>query len=404
MKRLRAFIQIKSAALGIPLILLLAACGGGGQQGGFQMPPPQVSVASVLQKEVTAWDEFSGRIAAVENVEIRSRVAGYLDRIAFHEGANVKKGDLLFVIDPRPFEAELSRARAELASASTAAALASGERERADKLLAARAISAEEYQQRLSAEKTAEAAIAVAEAAVRTAQLNLSYARIESPINGRIGASSLRIGNLVDAGVLLTTVVSQDPVYVYFDGDEQAYLRYRQASGKDSKNLPDDSNPVFVGLSNEADYPHSGHLDFIDNQLDPTSGTIKMRAVVTNANGKLTPGMFARVRLLNNETRSALLIDDKAVLTDQDRKYVYTLGPENVATRKDVKLGTMIEGLRVVESGLTTEDKVIVHGVAKIFFPGMTVMPVEIGMGDPPPAPSTAPAASDASAPPANRH
>lgn len=398
MKRLRAFIQIKSAVLKIPLILLLAACSGGGPQDGFQMPPPQVSVASVLQKEVTAWDEFSGRIAAVENVEIRSRAAGYLDRIAFHEGANVKKGDLLFVIDPRPFEAELSRARAELTSASTVAALASGERERADKLLAARAISAEEYQQRLSAEKTAEASIAVAEAAVRTAQLNLSYARIESPISGRIGASSLRMGNLVDAGVLLTTVVSQDPVYVYFDGDQQAYLRYNLTNGNDSKNLPDYSSPVFVGLSNEADYPHSGQLDFIDNQLDAASGTIKMRAVVANADGKLTPGMFARVRLLNNETRSALLIDDKAVLTDQDRKYVYTLGPENVATRKDVKLGTMIEGLRVIESGLTTEDKVIVHGVAKIFFPGMTVMPVEIGMGDPPPA---APA-GDTSAPPAN--
>jgi len=362
------------------LALLLNACGGAPQGGGFQMPPPDVSVAPVVQKEVRAWDEFSGRITAVQNVEIRPRVSGYLDRIAFTEGGSVRKGDLLFVIDPRPFEAELSRARAELARAQTAATLAGEERGRADKLLAAKAVSTEEYQQRVSAEKTAAAAIAVAEASVRTVQLNLSYARIESPIDGRIGASSLREGNLVEPGTLLTTVVSLDPMYVYFEGDERTWLAYADALGTGGA-----GNAVEVGLANEEGYPHKGHLDFVDNQIDTASGTVKVRAVLDNPDGKLVSGLFARVRMQNSVTKPVMLVDDKAILTDQDRKFVYTLGPKNAATRKDVKLGALADGLRVVESGLEPGDKIIVHGVAKVFFPGMTVKPAEIAMGDPPP-------------------
>lgn len=368
------------------LSLIVAACGGA-PQGGMQMPPPEVTVATVLQKEVRVWDEFSGRIAAVENVEIRPRVSGYLDRIAFQEGGSVQKGDLLFVIDPRPFEAELSSARAELTRAQTVSTLAREERERADKLVAAKAISTEEYQQRISSEKTAAAAIAVAEAAVRTVQLSLAYARIESPISGRIGASALRVGNLVEPGVLLTTVVSLNPMYVYFEGDEGAWLSYA-----DSAQKGDAGNPVQVGLANEEGYPHSGRLDFVDNQIDPTSGTVKVRAVIDNAGGKLAAGLFARVRMQGNRARQATLIDDTAVLTDQDRKYVYTLGPKNAATRKDVVTGPMVDGLRVIESGLAADDKIIVHGVAKVFFPGMQVNPVEIAMGDPIPAAGGAPA------------
>lgn len=361
--------------------LLLAACGSA-PQGGMQMPPPEVSVASVVQKEVQVWDEFSGRIAAVENVEIRPRVSGYLDRIAFDEGGTVKKGDLLFVIDPRPFEAELSRARAELARAQTVAGLAKEERVRADRLLAAKAVSAEEYQQRVSSEKTAAASIAVADAAMRVAQLNLTYARIESPINGRIGASALRLGNVVEPGTLLTTVVSENPMYVYFEGDEKTWLAYADSAQQGAA-----SNPVQVGLANEEGFPHSGRLDFVDNQVDPASGTVKVRAVIDNSSGKLASGLFARVRMQGNVKRQAMLIDDKAVLTDQDRKYVYTLGAKNAATRKDITLGPIADGLRVVESGLAAGDKIIVHGVAKVFFPGMPVVPVEIAMGDPAPAP-----------------
>jgi membrane fusion protein, multidrug efflux system len=359
--------------------LLLTACGGA-PDAGFQMPPPEVTVATVLQKELRAWDELSGRIAAVENVEIRPRVSGYLDRIAFQEGGSVKKGDLLFVIDPRPFEAELSRARAELVRAQTVATLAREERERADKLVAAKAISAEEFQQRLSSEKTAAAAIAVADASVRTAQLNVSYARIESPITGRIGASSMRIGNLVEPGALLTTVVSQNPMYVYFEGDEGTWLAYA-----DSAQRGDASNAVQVGLANEKGYPHNGLLDFVDNQIDASSGTVKVRAVIDNASGKLAAGLFARVRMQGSNTQQVMLIDDRAVLTDQDRKFVYTLGPKNAATRKDVKTGALVDGLRMIESGLDAGDKIIVHGVAKVFFPGMTVKPVDIAMGDPAP-------------------
>lgn len=375
------------------LIFLLAACGGGAPEGGFQMPPPEVSVATVLQKEVRAWDEFSGRIAAVENVEIRPRVSGYLDRIAFTEGGTVQKGDLLFVIDPRPFDAEFSRARAELTRAQTLATLARDERVRADKLVSAKAISAEEYQQRVSGEKTADAAIAVADAAVRTAQLNLSYARIESPISGRIGASSLRLGNLVEPGTLLTTVVSENPMYVYFEGDERTWLAYADSAQSSAA-----GNAVQVGLANEEGHPHVGKLDFVDNQIDPTSGTVKVRAVIDNSDGKLAAGLFARVLMQNSSTQQAMLIDDKAVLTDQDRKYVYTLGPKNAATRKDVKTGPIVDGLRVIESGLAVGDKIIVHGVAKVFFPGMPVKPVEIAMGDPAPAPAGPPGGAPAPA------
>ena len=289
---------LRSIAAIAVLTLALAACGGGAPAGGgMQMPPPEVSVATVVQKEVRAWDEFSGRIAAVENVEIRPRVSGYLDRIAFQEGGTVQKGDLLFVIDPRPFEAEASRARAELTRAQTVAGLSRDERERADKLLAAKAISTEEYQQRIGAEKNATAAIAVAEASLRTAQLNVSYARIESPISGRIGASSLRVGNLVEPGTLLTTVVAQNPMYVYFEGDERTWLAYanRDAAGNAG-------NAVEVGLADEDGYPHKGKLDFIGNQIDPTSGTISVRGVLDNSDGRLAAGLFARVRMQGSTT------------------------------------------------------------------------------------------------------
>ncbi len=390
MTRLANLRPLRPILLGAALGLALAACSGP-PEGGMQMPPTEVSVAPVLIKEVQLWDEFSGRIAAVEHVEIRPRVAGYLDRIAFKEGGSVQKGDLLFVIDPRPFQTQLSSAQAELSRARTVAGLAIDERERADKLVAVKAISSEEYQQRLSAEKTAQAGIAVAEAALRAAQLDITYSRIESPISGRIGASALREGNLVDAGTLLTTVVSENPMHVYFEGNESTWLAYA-----DRAQTGADSNPVEVGLANEEGYPHHGLLDFVDNQIDPASGTVKVRAVIDNSGGKLASGLFARVRLQGNRSQQAMLIDDKAVLTDQDRKFVYTLGAKNAATRKDVVLGPMVEGLRVIESGLSAGDQIIVHGVAKVFFPGMPVVPVEIAMGDPAPAPQAPPVAAPA--------
>jgi membrane fusion protein, multidrug efflux system len=368
------------------LTLTLFACSGKGPDMG-QMPPPAVSVAHPIEKDSKQWDEFSGRLVAKETVEIRPRVNGYLTAIHFSEGGIVKKGQPLFDIDARPYQASAASARASLAQARTALDLAKVARARADKLLAAKAISKEEYEQIAASEKTNVAAIAVAQAALQSAELNVDYARISSPIDGRIGIAQLRVGNLVDAGALLTTIVSIDPMYVYFEGDENVYLKYTDmAKSGERPSSREVRNPVFIGLSNEEGYPHEGYMDLVDNQLDPATGTIKARAVIANTDGTLTPGLFARVRLLGSGTFKALLIDDKAVLTDQDRKYVYVVNEKKQAMRKDVKLGNIIDGLRVVKEGLTAADTVIVHGVSHVFFQGQPVAPASITMGDPPPA------------------
>jgi multidrug efflux system membrane fusion protein len=338
-------------------------------------------------------------VVASETVEIRPRVSGYLREIAFREGGLVRKGERLFVIDTAPYEAQVARARAELARARSAAELARGERARADRLIAAKAISREEYEQRISGDRSAQAGVDVAAAALQSAQLDLNYASIESPIDGRIGASMLRVGNLVEAGTLLTTVVALDPMFVYFDGDERTYLKYGgMARSGERPSSRDARNPVMVGIADEPGYPHEGYMDFVDNQIDPNTGTIRARAVVGNADGRLTPGLFARVRLIGSGERDALLIHDAAILTDQDRKYVYALGPKNEALRKDVKLGAEIDGLRIVESGLAPTDRVVVNGVRKIFFPGMPVKPLTVPMDKPdtpppPPPGAAAPAA-----------
>jgi multidrug efflux system membrane fusion protein len=388
-----ALIPIAVAAL----MLAVSACGGGGE--GFQPPPPEVNVAQVVQKKVRIWDEFTGRVVASETVEIRPRVSGYLREIAFREGGLVRKGERLFVIDTAPYEAQVARARAQQARARSAAELARGERARADRLIAAKAISREEYEQRISGDRSAQAGVDVAAAALQSAQLDLNYASIESPIDGRIGASMLRVGNLVEAGTLLTTVVALDPMFVYFDGDERTYLKYGgMARSGERPSSRDARNPVMVGIADEPGYPHEGYMDFVDNQIDPNTGTIRARAVVGNADGRLTPGLFARVRLIGSGERDALLIHDAAILTDQDRKYVYALGPKNEALRKDVKLGAEIDGLRIVESGLAPTDRVVVNGVRKIFFPGMPVKPLTVPMDKPdtpppPPPGAAAPAA-----------
>ncbi len=374
---------IFSLTLALVCLGSLAGCGGGGGQG-FQPPPPDVSVAQVVSKKVRAWDEFTGRVAATQTVEIRPRVGGYLNRIAFTEGGFVHKGQRLFVIDPRPYEANVSRAQAELARARSAADLSHGERARAEKLIAAKAISREEYEQRINGDRSARAGIDVAEAALKTAQLDLDYALIESPIDGRIGASSVREGNLIEPGALLTTIVSLDPMYVYFDGDEQTYLKYgSMARSGERPSSRDAHNPVFVGVADEDGFPHEGFMDFVDNQIDAGTGTIRARAVVKNPDGHLTPGLFARVRLVGSGEQTSILINDVAVLTDQDRKYVYVVGADNKAIRKDIKLGAKIDGLRVVTSGLNPADRIIVNGVRKIFFPGMPVKPAVVPMDKP---------------------
>lgn len=370
-------------------IALAAGCSSHAEPSAGMPPPPAVSVATVLTKPVKAWDEFTGRVAAVETVDLRPRVSGYVQRVAYREGQEVRKGDLLFVIDQRPYKAALDRALADLERARSEAALAQSQDARAQQLIEAKAISREEFDTRHAATAQGNAAVRAAEAAVATARLDLQFTEVRSPIDGRAGRALVTEGNLAQADqTLLTTVVSQDPMYVYFESDEQSFLRYGELARKGERDGT--RNPVRVGLANEAGYPHAGTVDFVDNQVDANTGTIRARAVVPNPDRMLTPGLFARVQLQGSGQFTAMLVDDKAVLTDQDRKYVYVLGPHNVAQRKDIVTGRLIDGLRVVESGLSPQDKVIVHGVQKVFMPGMPVQPRLIAMGAPPPGPQVA--------------
>ena len=387
--------QPARAALASALALVLAACGGGGMGG---PPPAEVNVATVVAKPVAQWDEFTGRIEAVESAEIRPRVGGTITGVHFEEGGTVAKGDLLFTIDDREYRAAVASARADLARAEARRALAATELTRSEALIAAKAVSAGELEGRQNEAKQAEADVLSARARLETAELNLSFTRVTAPIAGRVGAARLRTGNLVAPGEpVLTSVVSLDPVYVSFQGDERAYLRYqemaRDGSRPSSRNA---ENPVRVALANEQGFPHTGRMVFVDNAVDPATGTIFARAELPNPDGVFTPGLFARVQLLGSGQRDALLIHPQAVLTDQDRRYVYvadtvTLPPEMGGTgephlgavRKDVVLGPTIDGLVVVEEGLDADDRVIVNGMRKIFFPGAPVVPVEVPMDAP---------------------
>jgi multidrug efflux system membrane fusion protein len=376
-------------AAGLLMTVIATACSSQADPGAGMPPPPEVSVAQVLNKDVSRWDEFTGRVTAIETVDLRPRVSGYVQQVAYQEGQEVKKGDLLFVIDPRPYKARLAQAEADLERARAEARLAQMQDKRAQTLVEAKAISREEFETRRAASTQGDAAVRAAEAALDNARLDLQFTTVRSPINGRAGRALVTEGNLATAdSTLLTTVVSQDPVYVYFESDEQSFLRYQELARKGER--AETKNPVRVGLASEQGYPHEGTVDFVDNQVDASTGTIRARAVLKNPDRIFTPGLYARVQLQGSGQFKAMLIDDKAVLTDQDRKYVYVLGEKNAATRKDVKLGPVIDGLRVVSSGLAPTDKVIVHGVQKVFFPGMPVQPKVIAMGAPAPQPQVA--------------
>lgn len=383
------------SAIGLSVSLLsaalLTACSGGGQQG--MPPPPQVNVAQVVQKKVKLWDEFSGRIEAVETVELRPRVSGYLAAVHFHEGSEVSRGQLLFSIDDREYRAAVESARANLARAQSRVALARTELARSERLIKEQATSQGELDQRRGELQQALADAGSMQAAVTQAELNLSFTRITSPINGRIGAAMVKPGNLVSPGSsLLSTVVTMDPIYVTFEGDEQVYLKYQAMSQNGQRPSSRDArNPVQVGLANETGYPHKGEMVFVDNQLNPGTGTIRAKAELSNADGVFTPGLYARVRLLGSGEQTVMLIHEMAVSTDQDRKFVYVLGDKNSTVRKDVVLGESVDGLRVVRKGLDPKDIVVVNGVRKIFFPGAPVNPNTVPMDKPdqaPPAPA----------------
>ena len=340
-------------------------------------PPLQaVTVASVPEREISEWDEFTGRLEAVDQVEIRPRVSGYIQRVSFTEGREVQKGEVLFVIDPRPYQAELARAEAELERAKSAASLAASDVQRADKLVKAQAISREEFDSRTSAEAQGGASVRAAEAAVETARLNLEWTRVRSPISGRVSNALVTEGNLVQASpaTLLTTVVSLDPMYVYFDSDEQTYLRYAGQARNNGANWRTARLPVYLGLANETGFPHEGRLDFVDNQVDPNTGTIRTRAVFSNKSRALTPGLFARVKLVGDHKRKALLVRDAAIGTDQDRKFVLVVGPGDSLTYRPVVPGRLVDGLRIIDSGVQPGERVVVNGLMRVR-PGMKVAP-----------------------------
>ncbi|HGK7368048.1 TPA: efflux RND transporter periplasmic adaptor subunit [Enterobacter kobei] len=371
-------------ALGaILLSLLLVGCDNSVAQNAAP-PAPAVNAADVVVKSISQWDSFNGRIEAVESVQLRPRVSGYIDKVNFTDGQEVKKGEVLFTIDDRTYRAALEQAQATLERAKTQASLARSEANRTDKLINTNLVSREEWEQRRAAAIQAQADIRAAQAAVDAAQLNLDFTKVTAPIDGRASRALITSGNLVTAGdsaSVLTTLVSQKTVYVYFDVDESTYLHYqnlaRSGQGASSNHT---ALPVEIGLAGEEGYPHQGKVDFLDNQLAPSTGTIRMRALLDNAQRQFTPGLFARVRLPGSAEFQATLIEDKAVLTDQDRKYVYIVDKEGKAQRRDITPGRLADGLRIVQQGLKPGDKVIVDGLQKVFMPGMPVNAKTVAM------------------------
>ena len=371
-------------ALGAMLLsVLLVGCDNSVAQNAAP-PAPAVSAADVVVKSISQWDSFNGRIEAVESVQLRPRVSGYIDKVNYTDGQEVKKGEVLFTIDDRTYRAALEQAQANLARAKTQASLAQSEANRTDKLINTHLVSREEWEQRRSAAVQAQADIRAAQAAVDAAQLNLDFTKVTAPIDGRASRALITSGNLVTAGdtaSVLTTLVSQKTVYVYFDVDESTYLHYqdlaRSGQGASSNHT---ALPVEIGLTGEEGYPHQGKVDFLDNQLTPSTGTIRMRALLDNSQRQFTPGLFARVRLPGSAEFKATLIDDKAVLTDQDRKYVYIVDKEGKAQRRDITPGRLADGLRIVRQGLNPGDKVIVEGLQKVFMPGMPVNAKTVAM------------------------
>lgn len=366
--------------LALAAILVLSACGKT-PDSPAQHPAAKVSVAEVIEQPINEWDEFTGRLEAPESVEVRPRVSGYIDKVAFDEGSLVKKGDLLFQIDPRPFQAEVKRLQAQLQQARASQTRAANEARRGERLRQSNAISAELADARASAATEAQAAVAATQAELDNALLNLSFTRITSPIDGRVSRAEITEGNLVGAGQsLLTTVVSTDKVYAYFDADERVFLKYielaRQA-GSDARG----ASPVYLGLSSEAGHPHEGQLDFLDNQVNPRTGTIRGRAVFDNRDGRFTPGLYARLKLVGSGTYPAALIKDEAVGTDLGKKFVLVLDKDNAVQYRAIELGPKLEGLRIVRQGLAKGEKIVVNGLQRAM-PGATVDPQAVPMAD----------------------
>ena len=344
---------------------------------------PVVSVATVSETEITAWDEFSGRLEAVERVDVRSRVAGAVHAVHFREGALVRQGDLLLTIDPAPYAAEAERAEAQVAAAQARQAQAASEHARAKRLWEESAIAQRELEERANAEREAGANLRAALAQLQAARLNLGYTQVRAPVAGRIGKLEVTVGNLVAAGPgapVLTTLVSVSPMYASFDADEQVILRaLKELPGGASARSLIERIPVQMGTSTMSDTPYRGRLQLIDNQVDAKSGTIRLRAAFDNQDGALMPGQFARVRMGQAQTRRAVLVSERAVGTDQEKKYVLVVADGNKAEYREVTLGPSSNGLRVVLSGLKPGERIVVNGLQRVR-PGSPVQPQPVSM------------------------
>jgi RND family efflux transporter MFP subunit len=373
---LKTFFYVTSSSLVLVATMLLSTgCSRSAAQ--QRPPPPSVTVAPVEQKDIVEWDEFTGRTEPVQSVEVRPRVSGYLQEVRFQSGQLVKKGDVLFVIDPRWHQAEFNRRQAEAERAKIQLENARREADRTPQLLVNKAVSTEEADARVARYDEAKAALLAAEAARDLVQLDLDYTRVRAPIEGRVSRALLTEGNYV-SGVsgttsLLTTIVSVDPIYVYADVDEDTLLKFNAlAHAKKLETNVDGNIPVELQLGDEHGFPHQGQIESFDNRLDPNTGSILLRAVFPNNDGRIVPGLFARIRVPSSERHPALLVTERAIGTDQAQKYVLTLSATNTVAYQSVQLGPVIDGKRIVHSGLQGTEKIIVNGLQRVR-PGMIV-------------------------------
>jgi membrane fusion protein, multidrug efflux system len=375
--------SVRTSALLVVAAVAVAGCGQGQPPAPAAPPPPTVTIANPTKRVIVDQDEYVGRFVAVDAVEVRARVSGYLDKVHFTDGQNVREGDLLFTIDRRPFQTALEQARANLAQARANLAFTESDLGRAQQLVRDRTITEQTFDQRTQAKRVAEAAVAANEAAVRQAELDLQFTELRSPVTGRIGDRRVSPGNLVTGGTgtttLLASIVSTDPIRFEFTFDEASLLRYERLT-KQSKDGEawGAATPVMLKLIDEKDFAHRGRMDFVDNVIDRASGTIRARAVFANADSLFTPGMFARVQVPGSVPYEALLVPEAAIGTEQARKYVLTVGDDNAVKQQYVSLGDVHDELRVVKSGVSANDRIIVNGLMRAR-PGAKVTPQEQG-------------------------